>query len=104
MKEMRVKGIKTYEEANKFLEWYVPYYNEKFGVQAKEKGDKHITLTKEEKENIEWYFAKVTERSVKRDGTISYNNTIYQLKKDTILKSRRITVKESIYGNVKLYD
>jgi len=101
---MRVKGIKTYEEANKFLEWYVPYYNEKFGKPAKEGGDDHERLTQEEQENIERYFAKITERTVKNDGTISYNNTTYQLEKGTILKSRRITVKESIYGNVKLYD
>jgi hypothetical protein len=101
---MRVKGIKTYEEANAFLERYIPYYNEKFGKPAKEEGDEHQKLTKEEKENIERYFAKTAERTVKNDGTISYNNTIYQLKKGTILKSRRITVKESIYGNVRLYD
>jgi hypothetical protein len=101
---MRVRGIKTYEEANEFLERYVPYYNEKFGKPAREEGDEHQRLTKEEKENMERYFATIAKRTVKNNGTISYNNTVYQLEKGTILKSRRITVKESIYGNVRLYD
>ena len=104
IKEMRVKGIKTYEEANRFLERYVPYYNQKFGVEAKEGGDKHMKLTNGEKTNIERYFGKNAERTIKHNGTISYNNKLYQLKRNTILKSRRITVKESIYGNVKLCD
>jgi hypothetical protein len=41
---------------------------------------------------------------VKSDGTISYNKTTYQLQKWTVLKNKRITVKESIYGNIRLYD
>jgi hypothetical protein len=101
---MRVKGIKTYEEANKFLEWYIPNHNNKFGVKAKEEGDVHTKLTKEDKNNMERYFAKVAVRTVKKDGTLHYNNKIYQVQKNTILKCRRITVKESIYGNVRLYD
>jgi hypothetical protein len=104
VKEMRVRGIKTYEEANKFLEGYIPYYNEKFGVEAREKGDEHKKLTKEEKENMEWYFAKVEERRVKNDGTIHYDNRVYQIQENTVLKSKKISVKESIYGNVRLYD
>jgi hypothetical protein len=104
IKEMRVKGIRTYEEANTFLEWYIPYYNAKFGKPPREEGDEHQRLRKEEKEDIERYFAKIARRTVKNNGTISYNNTIYQLEKGTILKSRKITVKESIYGNVRLYD
>jgi hypothetical protein len=53
---------------------------------------------------LEWLFAKEEIRTVKNDGTISYHNRIYQLKRDTILKSKRIIVKECIYGNVKFYD
>jgi len=101
---MRVKGIKTYEEANTFLERYIPYYNEKFGKPAREEGDEHQKLTEEEKENIERYFGKESKRTVKKDGTVSYKKTIYQLEKGTVLKSKRITIKESIYGNMRLHD
>jgi len=41
VKEMRLKGIKTIEEANKFMVSYLPLYNKKFAVKAKEQGDIH---------------------------------------------------------------
>jgi hypothetical protein len=53
---------------------------------------------------LEWFFAKESWRTVKRDGTVSYNNNVYQLPKWMVLKSREIIIKESIYGNVRLYD
>ena len=37
VKEMRLRGIKTIEEANKFLLSYLPFYNKKFAVKPKEK-------------------------------------------------------------------
>ncbi|PKL46672.1 MAG: hypothetical protein CVV37_08460 [Nitrospira bacterium HGW-Nitrospira-1] len=41
VKEMRLKGIKSIEEANKFLASYLPLYNRKFAVNPKEKEDIH---------------------------------------------------------------
>jgi hypothetical protein len=53
---------------------------------------------------MEWLFAKEVERTVKRDGTIRCNNVRYQLKKGIYLKKNTITVKESIYGNIRIYN
>ena len=39
VKEMRLKGIKTSEEANRFLEEYLPVYNKKFSVPPKNEAD-----------------------------------------------------------------
>ena len=105
VKKMRLKGIKTPDEGNKFLDsYYLDHHNTKFGKTAKEPWDNHQPLTEFEEKELEWFFAKESKRTVKRDGTISYNNTIYQLPKWTVLKSREITVKESIHGNVRLCD
>ena len=41
VKEMRLEGVKTKEEANKFLVKYLPKFNKKFNVAAKESGDYH---------------------------------------------------------------
>jgi len=41
VKEMRLRGIRTIEEANGFLEDYLPWYNQRYGVCPKEKGDLH---------------------------------------------------------------
>ena len=46
VKEMRLRGMKSLEEANRFLEEYWPIYNGKFAVQARGKGDLHRSLPK----------------------------------------------------------
>jgi hypothetical protein len=43
---------------------------------------------------MEWYFAKVEERTVKNDGTIHYDNRVYQIQENTVLKSKKISVKK----------
>jgi hypothetical protein len=56
---MRLKGIKTISEANKFLDnYYIARHNMKFGKIAKEAGDSHQQLTKFEEKELEWFFAK----------------------------------------------
>ncbi len=44
VKEMRLRGIRTLEEANIFLEEYLPIYNRKFSVSPKERDNLHRPL------------------------------------------------------------
>jgi len=46
VKEMRLVGIKTIEEANRFLERWLPIYNRRFVREALELGDLHRPLPK----------------------------------------------------------
>ena len=46
VKEMRLAGIKTLEEANRFLERWLPIYNRRFAREALEPGDLHRPLPK----------------------------------------------------------
>jgi hypothetical protein len=46
VKEMRLAGIKTLEEANRFLERWLPIYNRRFAREAQEPGDLHRPLSK----------------------------------------------------------
>mgnify|MGYP001237787601 CR=1 FL=1 len=46
VKEMRLAGIKTLEEANRFLERWLPLYNRRFAREALEPGDLHHPLRK----------------------------------------------------------
>jgi len=41
VKEMRLRGISTIEEANRFLQEYLPLYNRKFTIKAVSKQDLH---------------------------------------------------------------
>lgn len=105
VKKMRLKWIKTMEDGNRYLEeLYIKQHNEKFSIPAREEWNTHEKLTDVERKNLLWYFAKSTARTVKRDGTVRYFNTIYQLPKWLVLKSNRIIVKENMNLDIKLFD
>ena len=46
VKEMRLRGIKSIDEANKFLKYYFPIYNRRFAVKAKGKENLHRKVPK----------------------------------------------------------
>ena len=105
IKEMRLRGIKTYEEANKYLDGeYRIKHNEMFWKQASEAWNYHTKLTIEEVKNIERCFGIETERTMKKDWTISYKKITYQLEKGQLLSNYKlIKVIESINWDIKLY-
>lgn len=104
IKEMRLADIKNYDQANKFLKYYyIKKHNAKFGVPAKEPWNYHTKITKEELVDLEWVFAKNTDRTLRRDGTITYMNTTYQILKDQHISWYTLTIKESMYGHIKIF-
>lgn len=105
IKKMRLEWIKTNEEANKYFdEEYRKDHNTRFGVKAEEEWDMHMPLTDRERKEFKRYFAHESKRQLKHDGTISYNNKIYQVKKGSRLqRGREIEVKESIDWEVRLF-
>lgn len=102
---MRLAEIRIYEDANKFLHnYYLKKHNIKFSVPAKDIWDSHTKITKQELDNMEWFFAKNTDRTMRRDCTIRYKNTTYQiLKNQSLYWNYRLTVKESMYWNIKIF-
>ena len=68
VKEIRLKGIKTIEEANKFLVSYLPLYNKKFAVKPKEKENIHRDIPKGM--NLDRILCIKTERTLRNDFTI----------------------------------
>lgn len=94
VKEMRLKGIKTIEEANKFLKSYLPYYNKKFTVKPKEKEDIHRDIF--EGINLDRILCIKTERTLRNDFTISHNGKLYQIQDK--IKASKVIVEERING------
>ena len=74
---MRLKGIKTKEEANKFLEYYLPLYNERFSFKAAKEGDLHREIP--DGLGIDKVLCIKTKRSVRNDFTIAHNKKLYQI-------------------------
>lgn len=96
VKEMRLKGIKTIEEANKFLVDYLPKYNRKFAVKPKEKTDLHREIPKGL--NLDSILCIKEERVLRNDFTISYKGKLYQITES--IKAEKVTVQERINGKM----
>ena len=92
VKEMRLKGIKTVEEANSFLTGYLPIYNSKFMVKPNEKADLHRPVPKGL--NLDSILCIKKERVLKNDFTISYEGKLYQITEN--IKAEKVIVEQRI--------
>ncbi|MBI3313075.1 MAG: hypothetical protein HYZ83_02435, partial [Candidatus Omnitrophica bacterium] len=77
IKEMRLEKIKTKEEANRFLERYLPVYNRRFAVKARSEVNVHRQVPKRVK--LEEILSIQTKRAVRNDNTIRHGNQFYQI-------------------------
>jgi len=96
VKEMRLKGIKTIEEANRFLEGYLPVYNKKFSVKARKEQDLHREIPRGMK--LDSILCIKTERVLRNDFTISHNGRLYQILDKTT--ANKVQVQERINGTM----
>ena len=82
VKKLRLAWIKSVTKANSYLkDTYISEHNKKYSIKAVSNKDLHVPLSNQEKTNFYWYFAKESIRKIRRDGTIHYNNKVYQIKK-----------------------
>lgn len=96
IKEMRLRGIKAIEEANEFLEQYLPVYNKKFSVKPKEKGNLHREIPKGIK--LDKILCIKTERALRNDFTIAHNSKLYQIKDH--VRTKKVVVEEKVDGSM----
>lgn len=96
VKEMRLRGIKTREEANAFLREYLPIYNHRFRVIPANKTDVHIKP--ERYFNLDQFLCLKTERTVRNDNTVAHNKKLYQIEEK--IMSRKVTVEERLNGSL----
>ena len=98
IKEMRLAGVRTKEEANKFLEIYLPKYNQRFSVIAREEANLHRSAPRHEA------FVQILsiqeKRVVRNDRTFRHEKKLYQIL-DTRKPLKEIIVQERMDG--KLY-
>jgi transposase len=75
--ELRLRGIESLEEANRFLhDSYIAEFNSKFTVAAAEPGTAFVPV---ERQDLDRVFAVQHERTVNKDNTIQFANHIWQL-------------------------
>lgn len=103
IKEMRIEGIASIEDGNGFLEEiYIPFWNERFAVEAADSSDLHRPLP--EDVNLKQLFSSTERRSVANDFTIRYKNVRYQITEeegDGIRPKDRIILEHRLDGTLR---
>jgi len=78
VKELRLAGICTQEEANRFLLKYWPKFNRQFRQIARSSVDLHRPVPPEK--NLKRVLSIREERTVSKDNTIQFQGKRYQIK------------------------
>src|SRR5208283_3987004 len=96
VKEMRLRGIQTLEEANGFLEEYWAIYNRKFAVQARGQGDLHRSVPRGL--NLDNILCVKAGRALRNDFTVAYNKKLYQI--EDPIRAGQVKVHERPDGSI----
>jgi len=102
IKEMRIAGISSLEEANRFLEEvFLPFWNTRFTVEARESTDAHRPLS--EGMDLLRLFAQTQQRVIRADFTFRYRNVHYQIEAaeaDARMPKQKLTIEHRLDGRI----
>jgi transposase len=77
VKEMRLRGIASKNEANDFFKHFLPGFNKRFRVPASNSTDLHVPLHKGLK--LDDFLCIKTNRVLRNDNTVSLNGRLFQI-------------------------
>jgi transposase len=101
--ELRLAGVKTLEEANRFLrEHYMVEFNQKFAVPAAAKG---TAFRRCGRQDLDWIFSVQTERVVGKDNTVAIADRWWQIEKCRwrySLAATTVTIHDHLDGTVSI--
>jgi hypothetical protein len=92
IKEMRLLNICSIEEANKFLEYYLPVFAKRFGVPPAKEGDLHRPLPKGIE--LDRILCVKTERALRNDFTVAHDKKLYQVLDN--IRAKKVMVEEHV--------
>jgi hypothetical protein len=96
IKELRLAGIATLSEANRFLDTYLPPYNQRFAVQPAQAADLHRpSLPSRQLDRI---LCVKTNRVLRRDWTVAHNGQLYQIHDN--VRTTHVMVEERLDGSM----
>lgn len=98
VKELRLAGIATMEDANRFMEGYLPRYNRRFAVPPDQKGDLH--RPKPLARDLARCLCIKTPRCLRKDLTIAHAGQLYQIH-DTV-RATHVQVEDQIDGTRRI--
>jgi len=101
VKELRLAGISTIEQANVFLESYLPAYNAGFAVKPLRKINLHRPVPKHL--NLEEIFCVKEFRTIGNGFTFHWRNRSFLIKAPSItMKKQRVCIMEHFDGKITL--
>src|SRR3989338_4728882 len=92
IKEMRLRGISSIEEGNKFLEGYLPVFNKKFAVKPLQEANLHREIPAGL--SLDKVLCIKTERVLRNDFTIAHNGKLYQVTEH--VNAKKVMVEERV--------
>ena len=98
VKALRLAGIATLAEANRFLAAYLPQHNRRFAVWPAPEADVHRPLAA----GTEWraVLAVKTRRVLRRDWTVAHGGQRYQIQDR--LRATQVLVEERVDGTLRI--
>jgi len=96
IKEMRLKGIKSLEGANKFLPQYLSRYARRFAVKPANDTDMHRPIS--EDISLDKILCIKTKRQLRNDFTVGHNSKLYQIKDN--VRTKKVVVEERVDGSM----
>ena len=101
VKEMRVAGVRTLEEANRFLvEVFLPFWEQRFTVQPRRSRDAHRRLGREHR--LEQILSVRTARTVAQDHTVTLHGQRWGVPREAVcagLRRARVEVERRLDGS-----
>ena len=101
--ELRLAGINSLEEANRFLrEHYIEEFNAKFKVAVEQKASAFRRCSRSD---LDWIFTVQTERVVAKDNTVAIGERVWQIEKSrfrSTLADCTVTIHEHLDGRISL--
>ena len=101
--ELRLAGISTLDEADRFLsKQYVEAFNRRFTVAAEQKAS---AFRRSSRSDLDWVFTVQTERIVAKDNTVGIGERVWQIEKSrfrSTLAGCTVTIHEHLGGRMSL--
>ena len=96
IKEMRLENICTIDQANDFLDYYLPIYAKRFAVKPSKMDDLHRAIPKGI--DLDRILCIKTERSLRNDFTVAHNKKLYQILDN--VRAKKVFTEERIDGSM----
>ncbi len=96
IKEMRLQGVSSIAEGNRFLKRYLPVYARRFSVKPAKEGDLHRPLPKDIELNE--ILCKKIEHTLRNDFTVAHDKKLYQIENN--IRAKKVIVEERTDGSM----